>query len=130
MVRSIFSILAGFVVWSVIWLVAGQGVRAAMPDAFAEDGSTSDMGVSLLMLVASVICSLAAGYVAALVARGRVLTHGLVLGIILLAVGIMVEIQYWTTMPLWYHLIFWVLLIPVAVGGAALRGAGPVVREP
>ncbi|UCG31816.1 MAG: hypothetical protein JSU68_09130 [Phycisphaerales bacterium] len=130
MVRSIVSVLAGFVVWSVIWLVAGQGVRAAMSGAFAEDGSTSSVGVSLLMLVASVICSLAAGYVAALVARGRILTHGLVLGIILLAVGVMVEIQHWTKMPLWYHLVFLVLLIPVTVGGAAMRRARLAVREP
>lgn len=130
MVRSILSVLAGFVVWSVIWLVAGQGVRAAMPDAFAEDGSTSDVGVSMLMLVASVICSLAAGFVATLVARSRVLMHGFVLGIILLAVGIVVQIQYWTAVPLWYHLAFLVLLIPVTVGGAALRGAKPAVQEP
>ena len=123
MMRSVLSIIVGFVLWTVIWLGGNQGVKMAMPDGFAEDGSTSDPTILLGILVWSVVCSFVAGCVAARLAKANPRKHGVILGVILLAVGTMVQIQFWTVMPLWYHLAFLVLLVPVTVVGTTACGA-------
>ena len=111
MMRSVLSIIVGFVLWTAIWLGGNQGVKMAMPDSFAEDGSTSQPTILLGILVLSVVCSFVAGCVAARIAKANPRKHGVILGVILLAVGIMVQMQFWTVMPLWYHLAFLVLLV-------------------
>jgi hypothetical protein len=40
--------------------------------------------------------------------------------VLLLVVGIYFQSQYWHVMPLWYHLIFLALLIPMCFVGARL----------
>ncbi len=122
MMRSVLSIIVGFVLWTVIWLGGNQGVKMAMPDAFAEDGSSSQPTVLLGILVLSVGCSFVAGCVAARMAKSNPRKHGVVLGVMLLAVGIMVQMQFWTVMPLWYHIAFLVLLVPVTLVGATACG--------
>ena len=42
-------------------------------------------------------------------------------GILLLATGIAVQLQYWSLLPIWYHLVFLVLLVPSTVAGGSLR---------
>ena len=44
----------------------------------------------------------------------------IVLAAILLAVGLYAEISYWTMLPVWYHLIFLVLLPPATIAGGRL----------
>lgn len=121
MLRNVGAAVAGFVVWSVLWLVAGQVAHAMAPDAFAEDGSTRHTGVLLAFLGASVVCSLAAGRTVKVVARRSRLLTGLALGVILLAVGVAVQVQVWDAIPLWYHLSFLALLVPMTAAGAASR---------
>ncbi|MGD2109159.1 MAG: hypothetical protein PVI86_07180 [Phycisphaerae bacterium] len=123
MLRSIVSIVAGFVVWSVLWLVAGQVALGVAPAAFGENGATSHGGVLGGLLVASVICSLIGGLTVALIVRRSVTGHAVVLGVVLLAVGVAVQAQSWDAMPVWYHLLFLVLLLPLTVVGAQLRPA-------
>ncbi len=121
MLRSILSVVAGFVLWTVLWLGTNSIITLATPDSFNEDGSTDSAGILLLILVLSVIYSVASGYVTALVARQDGERHALYLGILLLAVGLMVQISVWALMPLWYHLPFLLLLIPAAMYGGRLR---------
>ena len=47
MMRSMLSVFVGFVLWTVIWLGGNQGMQMAVPDSFAEDGSTSQPTVLL-----------------------------------------------------------------------------------
>ena len=63
MVRSILSVLSGFVLWTVLWLSSNAALTAALPDAFREDGSTNSTGILVLLLVLSVVYSVIAGYV-------------------------------------------------------------------
>ena len=48
--------------------------------------------------------------------RGAVLT----LAGLLLATGIAVQAAAWSTMPLWYHLTFLFLLVPMTIAGATI----------
>ncbi|MCG8456449.1 MAG: hypothetical protein MI919_09215, partial [Holophagales bacterium] len=119
--RCIGDVFAGMVGWAVLWLGTNAALAAALPGSFREDGSTDSVGILLLILVASVVFSVAAGYLTALVARQKPVAHGLALGIVQLLIGIAVQMQYWQVMPLWYHLIFLTLLLPGNVAGAWLR---------
>lgn len=131
MVRVIVGVIAGFVVWSVLWLVTNQVVQAAAPGAVQEDGSIAGGGVLVAILGASAVCSLVSGLLAALIAPAGRFRAAVALGVLLLAVGVMVQVQYWSVMPLWYHLSFLALLLPVTVVGAALRrGQSRAVPSP
>lgn len=121
MLRSILAVLAGFLTWTVLWLTSNAAIAAALPDAFRADGSTDSAGILLVILLLSVVFSLIAGYVAAIVARRAIMKHALALGLLQLAVGLFVQIQYWNLMPLWYHLSFLALLLPGILVGARLR---------
>ena len=38
----------------------------------------------------------------------------------LLVVGVIAQVAYWDTLPVWYHLVFLASLIPMAMAGANL----------
>ncbi|MEM1180611.1 MAG: hypothetical protein AAGM22_19855 [Acidobacteriota bacterium] len=119
--RSLGAVLAGMFTWAILWVANNSALAAAFPDAFAEDGSTSRAGILLTMLAASVVFSVLAGWVTAKVAVDKVLAHTLALGLVQLAIGVLVQMQYWDVMPLWYHLPFLALLIPGNVLGGVIR---------
>ena len=121
MFRSFLAILAGFLVWSILWVGSNAAITAAFPTHFAEDGSTQSTGILALLLFDSVLFSLIAGWLTAKLAHRKELGHALGLGLALLAVGIAVQLQYWDVMPLWYHLIFLVMLLPMAWVGGRIR---------
>jgi hypothetical protein len=79
-----------------------------------------DSTILIMHLVREVIITLIAGFIAALVARENSRST-LGLGILLLLVGILVEATAWNYLPIWYHLVFLVLLIPVTISGGKLR---------
>ena len=54
------------------------------------------------------------------VAKRKQVAHGVALGLALLAVGIAVQAGYWDVLPIWYHLIFLALLLPMAALGGRL----------
>ncbi len=129
MMRNSMAVVAGFATWSVLWLAVGQVAQRVAPNAFLEDGSIAD-GALIVVLVASVICSLVAGALAATIARRAWKPVSLALGGILLIVGVGVQASLWTTLPLWYHLPFLALLLPMTVIGARLAAteARPVAH--
>ncbi|MEM8997165.1 MAG: hypothetical protein AAGF23_20445 [Acidobacteriota bacterium] len=120
--RSLGAVLAGMFTWALLWLSTNAALSAAFPRAYADDGSTTSAGLLLTMLAASVLFSIAAGWVTAKVASGgKILAHTLALGVAQLAIGVMVQLQYWDVMPLWYHLPFLALLLPGNVVGGLLQ---------
>lgn len=132
MARIILAIIAGFIVWSVLWVGSHVLLTVLSPgwygkvDADFQDAMqkglpfTVDSAVLLLSLGRSVIISLVSGFVTASVARENVLSVW-ILAILLLLVGLATQIAYWIYMPLWYHLPFLILLIPMTILGGKLR---------
>ncbi len=121
--RQTMAVVVGFIVWSALWLI----LNLALKDAGLVPADPSQAIVEarplLFLLAGSLIISLIAGYLAAAI-RGKV-GYGVIviLGLALLAVGIFFQIQYWHLMPLWYHITFLVLLLPLCLAGARLRWA-------
>lgn len=118
MMRSISAVIAGYAAWTALWLIGGVALIAAFSvDPTAE--TISNAGYLGGALTLSVACSLLGGFVCGLIARGKPVT-GWVLGALLLLTGIGVQTAAWSTMPVWYHVPFLLLLVPVTLIGVRL----------
>jgi len=123
MINSIVSVITGSLAWTVLWLGTNQLLFTLFNDSYNEDRTTDSIGILLLTLAASFIFSVAAGWITAAIARKAKVGHATALGVLQLAIGIFVQLQYWDLMPLWYHLIFLALLLPGNVIGGRIRAS-------
>lgn len=117
--RTMSAIILGYIVWTALWLLGNAGLGAA--GIVPKDTSMRiDSTVSLCALLAlSVASSLVAGLVARTISRrGPKLAAG-ILAILLLATGVAVQRSLSALMPMWYHVTFLALLIPVTWVGAS-----------
>ena len=131
MVRIVLGVIVGFVAWSIIW-VGGNEVLARWSSAWHdfyrdfEKASVNNEPVALsstiivINLLRSVITSFLSGYLAAFVANENRRTT-LILGALLLVVGIGVEASVWSLLPVWYHVIFLLLLVPATIAGGKIK---------
>ena len=68
------------------------------------------------------VISLMSGAVAALIAGGNSYAV-LCVGILLLALGIVKAAMSWPHVPIWYHIVFTAMLLPMALLGGRLVAA-------
>ena len=132
MLRVILGIVAGFIAWSILWVGSDQVMAQISPQWYGAhqdkvalavaNGAAfdSDTTIVLIGLVRSIIASLMAGYLASFIARGNS-NAPLILGIVLLLVGVAVQYHLWNVFPIWYHLIFLALLLPMTILGGRLK---------
>lgn len=122
--KTIGAVIAGFVLWSVLW-VGGTSVAAMMlPETLTSSERVEDVVVLLGLIVASVLVSVASGWTAAAVGGREQADRAVkVLAGVLLLVGIGVEASSWAMTPAWYHLVFLALLVPATLMGGSLRTA-------
>ncbi len=124
MAKAIIGAVVGYAIWTAIWL---GGNAVMLPDAarVVGEGEPYDATGPLVGAIGlSVVCSLAAGLAAATIAGPRARTAAIVAAAALLLTGIGVQAGAWSLIPLWYHLIFLVLIVPMVLLGARLRGTG------
>lgn len=132
MLRIILGVIAGFIVWSIVWLGLDALWSAISPGWFGRifnefqnavnrsEPFTPPVSISVYLIFQSVLCSLLAGLTAALIAKEN-RKSTLALGILLLLTGIFVEVSNWQYFPIWYHVLFLLLLIPATILGGRLR---------
>lgn len=132
MLRVILGVIAGFVAWSIIWVGSDAMLQAFSPGWFGAQKNSmalavvngesfrTDTTIVIIDLVRSVIASIMSGFLAAMVA-GENRRTPLILGVILLIVGVAVQVHLWNVFPVWYHVVFWALLIPMTVLGARMK---------
>jgi hypothetical protein len=136
MMRIILGALVGFVVWSILWVGSDAIFSVVSPDwgktsAEFREAVTNETPYALssmvlmALLVKGVILSIVSGFVTALIAKENTKST-LGLGILLLLFGIFIQAVYWNYMPLWYHIPFLALLIPMAVLGGKLTRRKPL----
>ena len=131
MVRIILGAIAGFIVWSILW-VGSDAIFSAISadwgktstdfrDAVANNTPyTLSSTVLIALLIKSFIVSIISGYIAALIA-GENTKSTVGAGVLLLLFGIFIQATHWNHMPLWYHIPFLILLIPMTILGGKLR---------
>ncbi len=117
MMRVIAGAIVGYVVWTAMWLTGNAILFAEAGEVIAAGDAFTETGPLLGVLALSIACSLAGGVAAAITggesARGAVLGNAA----LLLATGIFVQAGLWSLMPVWYHLIFLALLVPMTLLG-------------
>ena len=133
MVRIILGVIAGFIGWVIVWvgvekILIGQfcrsgtallNSRSKRPLKMAVHGFTADTTLLLMHIVIGSIVSVMAGSLAALIAGENKRTP-LVLGCLLLAFGLLKAVMSWPYVPIWYHVIFTAILLPMAIVGGKL----------
>ncbi len=138
MLRIILGIIAGFIVWSIVWVGMDALLSAISPGWFGRifnefqtaasrsEPFTPPVSVSVYLIFQGILCSLIAGFAAAAIANEN-RKSTLILGVLLLATGIFVEAENWNYFPLWYHVLFLLLLIPMTILGGKI--SQPRYRE-
>ena len=128
MTRAILGVIAGYAAWTVLWLAGNAIVFGVVDDVVASGESFTAVGPLVGVLALSIVCSVGAGLSAAMVANERANVVVLVTGVLLLLTGVAVQLGVWRLMPVWYHLTFLLLIVPVCVAAGRLwrqRSAGP-----
>jgi len=131
MIRIILGVIVGFIAWTIIWIGSDQFLINAL-DWYSRHHMAftaavvnhaafeADQTVLIMNIARSLIASLLAGYLTAVVA-GENRRSTIALGVVLLIVGVVFETIAWNYLPIWYHLLFLVLLIPVTIAGGKLK---------
>jgi hypothetical protein len=119
--RTLASIIAGLIAWTVIVTLLNFLLRAALPGYHAAEATlqfTLAMKIGRLLIAA--LTSIAAGAVVALIAP-RARWAPWAVGLILLALFLPEHVRLWSKFPVWYHLSFLVPLAPLVPFGAWLK---------
>ena len=130
MLRIVLGVVAGFIAWLVVWIGSEKILSAIWPafganqkafeEAVKNGGEyTADTTMLLTHLVLGSVVSAMAGIFAALIARENT-SAPLVVGILLLVLGLLKAFMSWRYAPIWYHVIFTAILLPMAVVGGKL----------
>src|SRR5437868_14113633 len=131
MLRIVLGIISGCFAWAIAWVGSEKILSAIWPEGFGvhqrafeeavKNGGqfTADTKMLLTHIVLGSIVSVMSGSLAALIA-GENTRAPLVLGLLLLALGILKAVMSWPYVPIWYHVIFTAILLPMAILGGKL----------
>ena len=123
--KQVLGVIVGFILWSVLWLSLNQMLLLVGVMSPNVTEPLTNAKPLLLLLVGSVLISLISGYVTARIAGRAWALPAAALGVLLLATGVFVQLKLWYLIPLWYHLGFLILLIPMTLLGARMRARAP-----
>jgi hypothetical protein len=130
MLRIVLGVVGGFIAWLIVWVGVEKTLSAIWPafgvhqrafeEAVKNGGQyTADTTMLLTHIVLGSIVSVMAGSLAALIA-GENSRAPLIVGFLLLALGILKAVMSWQYVPIWYHVIFTAILLPMAIIGGKL----------
>jgi len=130
MLRIVLGVIAGFIAWLIVWVGIEKILSAIWPafgvhqkafeEAIKNGGEFSPNSTMLLThIVIGSILAVGSGSLAALIA-GENARAPLVVGCLLLAMGLLKAYMSWPYVPIWYHVIFTAILLPMAIMGGKL----------
>ncbi|MEQ1643948.1 MAG: hypothetical protein ABL959_10930, partial [Pyrinomonadaceae bacterium] len=128
--RIVLGVIGGFISWMFLFIGIEKIISAVWPafgvhqkafeEAIKNGGQfTADTTMLLTHIVVGSIVSVMAGALGALIA-GENSKAPLIVGYLLLALGIAKAAMSWQHVPLWYHIIFTAILLPMAIIGGKL----------
>ena len=134
MLRTVLGVVAGFLAWVIAWVGSEKVLSALWPDwygahqlaftAAIKSGApfAADATILLIHIACAAAITVVCGFVAARVAREN-RRAPLALGLLLTALGVLKMVMSWPYVPLWYHVVFTALLLPMAILGGRLKPA-------
>ena len=118
--RTIKAVLVGAATWAILW-VAGMKLAAALfPNMLPAGQAVTHSGTLLGLIIYSLVLSGLAGYATAAMAGGDRMRSVWILAIVQLALGVFFETSSWNLAPVWYYLVFLVLIVPATLYGGTL----------
>ena len=132
MVRFVLGVIAGFLAWAIVWVGSEKMFSDIWPEwygahqlaftAAIKNGGqfSADTTILLMQIVCASVFSAMSGFLAALIARENKRAP-LILGLLLTAFGLLKAVMSWPYVPIWYHVIFTALLIPMTILGGKLK---------
>ena len=134
MLRIVLGVVAGFIAWMIAWFGGEQIISAIWPafgvhqaefQAAIENGGqfTADSTMLLTHIVLGSVVSAISGFLAALIA-GENRRAPLILGFLLLGLGLLKMVMSWQYVPIWYHVMFTAILLPMTIVGGKLKTTG------
>jgi MFS family permease len=123
--RGFGIIVLGSMLWGLGWNLAGAVARMLWPEHLDPGTRIEHTGILVGLLAVSILLSLAVGALAARLGGVDARRTLVALALVQLAIGSGVQASVWQLLPLWYHLIFLVAIVPATLAGGALvlRGA-------
>ena len=121
MIRGLLGVITGFLVWSVLWFFLNWLLPIVFPKQFNTDGTTENAILNLIIVLLSFDFSFISGYINAIISRVNQLNFALVQGVLQLAAGMYIQSQYWHVLPLWFHAVFLIFIIPGVLAGSLYR---------
>lgn len=130
MKRSIIAVVAAAVVWVVLVSLLDRALRLAIPGyTEAEPTFAFTLGMMLARLGIGALSSLAAGAVAALIARSAARAPWIT-GALFLVLFVPEHVKLWNVLPAWYHLTFLLTLVPLFGAGGLLARRVAAAQAP
>ena len=134
--RLVFGVVAGFFAWALAWFGSEKILSAIWPKGFGDHQRAFEAAITntnggqftantthlLIHIILASIVSVMSGFLAALIAGGNTRAP-LVLGCLLVAFGVVKAIMSWRYVPIWYHVLFTALLLPLTIVGGKLMWA-------
>ena len=122
--RIVLAVVAGAAAWAVLWIGGNGAAQSALPQLVVAGQPLTHPGVLLGFIVYSVLLSVLAGYITGAAAGAHLKLAVKLLAVLQLIFGIIAETSYWSLAPVWYHLVFLALIIPMTVYGGSVRARG------
>ena len=121
--RITLAVVAGAVLWAVLWNAGTLGAQAALPELLPAKQPITSTAALLGLILYSVLLSLLAGYTTAATAGKHSAQAVRILAALQMTLGIIFEVAFWSMTPAWYHLTLLVLVIPATLYGGSLRAS-------
>jgi hypothetical protein len=131
MMQIALSVIAGLFAWVIVWVGSEKILSVIWPEAIGahhrafqaaienQTQFTADTTLLIVHIVLGITVSAMAGFLAALIA-GENTRAPLILAFLMLALGILKAVLSWRYTPIWYQVIFTVLLVPMVIAGGNL----------
>jgi hypothetical protein len=121
MMRSVWAVLAGFILIGILNFGTDAIMRAMSPWAFDEVGAPTSMAILLVSMVYSAVYGVVGCYVTARLAPSSPTKHALILGVIGVLVTGMMNFMLWGHVPGWWSIVNVLVVLPLAWLGGQLR---------
>lgn len=116
--KTFLAVIVGYAVWTVCWLGGNACFRAMDLTPKDQTVRIESPGPLLLLLALSVVASIVSGFLAGLTSPAKAAHY--VCAALLLATGCAVQWSARALFPVWYHIAFLLLVVPVFLVGTRL----------
>lgn len=130
MMRSVWAILAGFILIGVLGFGTDAILRVMSPGSFNEGGGSDNLAILLGQMLYSALYGVVGCYVAARLAPSKPMKHALILGVIGVFAAGAANAALWGHVPAWYVITNVLLVLPLAWLGGRIRENQIASRPP